>query len=214
MRYVVHGGDVISSRNYLASLKKKYKSTLYLDGEKLGVAGIEEAIRNRPLFSDRILTVVENYPAQEKIPSVDTSYDFIFWWSKTLREVPRAEKVIHFKDQSVFGVFRFADSIGQKQIKPTLLLLSKLLEEKVPPEKIIGVLTRQLKMIAQILDGEVDKVSTSQFVQKKLIGQAKHWDLKSTQEGLAFIFRTDIKIKKGQAKKEIALTDLAYYLCK
>jgi hypothetical protein len=214
MRYVVHGDDLISSRSYLASLKKKYKNTINLDGEKLGIKGIDEAIRNRPLSPDRMLTVVENYPSQEKTPSGDSSSDYIFWWSRTLREVPKAEKIIHFKDQSAFGIFRFSDSVGQRQIKPAMLLLSKLLEEKVPPEKIMAVLTRQLKMIAQILDGGADKVSTSQFVQKKLVGQAKQWDLKRTQEGLAFIFQTDLKIKRGKAKKEIALTDLVYHLCK
>ncbi len=213
MRYVIHGEDLISSRNCLSSLKKRYSNVVNLDGGKLSVRDLDEAISNSTLFTGKSVVVIENYPLPEKIPSLDSLSDLVFWWSRNLLNVPKADKVFHFKSQSAFGIFRFADSIGQKQAKSALPLLNKLLEERASAEKIIAMLTRQLKMIAQVLDGSADKVSKSQFVQKKLVSQAARWDFKKIQEGLSALFQTDLKIKQGKIKQHAALTFLIYRLC-
>lgn len=214
MKYIIHGDDLISSRNYLSSLKKKYGDIVTLDGSRLGTRELDNLINSSPLFPGKSVTVVENYPLSEKIPSLDSSSDLVFWWPKTIQKVPKVDKVFHFKTQSAFGIFRFADSVGQRQLKPALSLLNKLLEERVPSEKIIFVLTRQLKMIAQVLDGNVGGVSESQFVQKKLTTQAEYWDLKKIQKGLLILFQTDFKIKQGRVKPSAALVFLTYHLCR
>ena len=173
MKYLVHGEDIVSSRNYLSSLKKQYQNTVSLEGEKLSLEEFKEVASNLPLFPGRALIVVENFPDPKIIFSIDSVVDAAFWWPITLEEVPKADKIVYFKEKKAFGIFKFADSVGQRQIKTSLSLLSNLFEEKVSSEKIISIPTRQLKLIALVLDGDSDKVSSSDFVKKKLIYQSK-----------------------------------------
>ena len=214
MKYLVHGEDIVSSRNYLSSLKKQYQNTVSLEGEKLSLEKFKEIAFNPLLFPGKALIVVENFPDPKIIFSIDSVVDAAFWWPITLEEVPKADKIVYFKEKKAFGIFKFADSVGQRQIKTSLSLLNNLFEEKVSSEKIISILTRQLKLIVQVLDGDSDKVSSSDFVKKKLIDQSKLWSIKKIHIALALLFQIDIKIKKGVTKPEVALTFLAERLCK
>ena len=214
MKYLIHGEDTVSSRNYLSSLKRHYQNTVFLEGEKLSLEGFKEIASNPPLFPGKDLIVVENFPDPQKIFSIDSVVDVAFLWPISLEEIPKADKIFYFKEKKAFGIFKFADSVGQRQIKTSLSLLNNLFEEKVSSEKIISILTRQLKLIAQVLDGDSDKVSSSDFVKKKLIDQSKLWSIKKIHIALALLFQIDVKIKKGRAKPEVALTFLAERLCK
>ncbi len=214
MRYIIHGEGVVDSRKYLTSLKKRYEHNVFLDGTNLSLQAFNERALNPSLFPGETLLVIENFDGPEKIFSAKEALDSVFWWAKTLDKVPNADKVLHFKETSAFGIFRFADSIGQKKTREALILLDKLLEEKVPPENIVGVLVRQFKLIAQVLDGKLAEVSKSEFVRKKLSNQARNWNLKGIFGALALLFQTDLRIKKGQIKPQVALVFLTSELCK
>lgn len=213
MRYVIHGEDLISSRNYLRNLKKNYQNVVSLAGEKLSLQEFNEKVFNQNLFPGKTLILVENFSGRIPFPT-NSSTDIVFWWPKTILDLPDADKILHFKDNFSYGIFKFADSVGQRQANTSMVLLNRLLEERSPPEKIIAILSRQLKLIAQVLDGRADKVSTSSFVRKKLIDQSKFWNLKKIQEGFTLLFQTDLKIKKGVVKPEAALTFMIFHLCR
>ena len=214
MRYIIHGDDIVSSRNYLNSLKKQYQDVLSLEGPKITPTEFLNVAANQLLFPKKTIVVVENYTGPEKIFDMDTSLDTAFWWPKALQKIPSADKVLQFKSQSAFGIFKYTDSVGLKQTKESLTLLNRLLEERVPAEKIIAMLTRQIRMIGQVLDGGEEKASSSEFIRKKLDQQAKNWDIRKIQESLMVVFSVDIKIKKGEIKPESALTFLTYRLCR
>ena len=214
MRYIIHGDDIVSSRSYLNSLKDQYQDVVYLDGLKHTPSDFLDISANQPLFPKKTLVIVENYTGTEKIFEVKTLLDTAFWWPRALKKIPLADKVLQFKSQSAFGIFKYTDSVGLKQTKAALVLLNRLLEERVPAEKIITMLTRQIRMIGQVLDGGEVKASSSDFVRKKLAQQAKSWDMKKIQEALMVLFSVDIKIKKGKIKPDSALTFLTYRLCR
>ena len=213
MRYVIHGDDLVSSRNYLNSLKSQYQEVINIEDKKNSAAEYLDTVINQPLFNKKTLIILENYGGSEKIYELQTALDLAFWWPRSLQNVPTADKVVHFRNQSAFGIFRYADSIGQRQERTALVLLEKLIEEKVPAEKITAMLARQVKLIGQILDGELDRVSSSEFVRKKLYQQSKNWDFRRIQEALMLMFSVDIKIKRGEVKPESALTFLTHKLC-
>ena len=213
MRYIIHGDDLVSSRSYLNSLKSQYQEVINIEDKKNSAAEYLDAVINQPLFSKKTLVVLENYGGSEKIYELQTASDLAFWWPRSLQNVPAADEIVHFKNQSAFGIFRYADSIGQRQERTALVLLEKLIEERVPAEKITVMLARQIKIIGQILDGDLDKVSSSEFVRKNLDQQSKNWDSKRIQESLMLMFSVDIKIKRGEVKPESALTFLTHKLC-
>lgn len=215
MIYIIHGEDTISSRNHLSNLKRQYGYSAYLDGQKLTLQEFYEVAANQPLFSEKTLLIVENYTGEEKIFAIDTPHDLAFWWPKTLTKLPSVGKVFHFKERvKAGGIFRFADSVAQRQERSALLFLNNLLEDGVPPEKIISILTRQLKLLAQALKGDVDKVSSSEFVRKKVLEQSHNWTLKKIKEGFLLLFQVDLRIKKGMIKQDAGLTFLTSRLCR
>ena len=213
MRYIIHGDDTVSSRNYLSNLKSHYQDLIILDGKVLNQGDFLNLVSTQPLLPRKTLVVIENYKGPESIFRVKILLDSVFWWSKNLSKVPKGDRVQQFKDQNVFGIFKYVDSVGLKQQKQALLLLDKLLEERVPTEKIIAMLTRQLMMIGQVLDGEVFKISSSEFVRNKVSRQAINWNFQKVQEALITLFSVDVKIKSGKAKPIPAITFLTSKLC-
>lgn len=214
MRYIIHGDDLVSSRNYLKNLKNQYQDVINLDGTTLNLEDFLDVVSTQPLFSKETLVAVENYKGPEGIFEVRILLDAAFWWPRNLQKVPKGDKVQQFKNQNAFGIFKYADSVGLKQQKQALMLLDKLLEERVPTEKIIAMLARQFRMIGQVLDGEDFKVSSSEFVRNKLSRQSSNWNFQRVQEALVVLFSVDVKIKKGEVKPTPALTFLTYKLCK
>ncbi|MEX0617293.1 MAG: hypothetical protein WD231_05875 [Candidatus Woykebacteria bacterium] len=213
MKYVVHGDDIVASRRYVSSLKKNYQNSYLLEGEKGSLEEIYQQLLNEPLFDEKTLVIVENYSGSDKIFEDTYPVDVVFWWSKTLSKVPRADKSFYFRDSNAFGIFKLADSIGEKKLGPSLLLLNKLFDERVPPEKIISILARQLKLINQVLYGDVERVSSSEFVKQKLKNQVKLWNLKKLQRAFLATFQVDLLIKAGKIKPQPALTFLTVKLC-
>lgn len=213
MKYIIHGDDLVSSRKYLESLKNKYQESINVEGDGLSLETYTEIALNPSLFSKKTILSIENYSGPEKAFELNNHHDVVFWWAKTLIKIPKVDQVFFFKNQQAYGIFRFADAVGLKQEKTSVLLLNKLFEEKVPPEKIISILTRQFKLITQTLDGSNDKVSSSDFVRKKIEVQAKGWTVKKIHKALTLLFLTDIKIKKGEARPVSALTFLTRNLC-
>jgi len=167
MKYIIHGDDLTSSRKYLEVLKNKYQESITLEGDRLNLENFSEVALNSSLFFKKTVIIIENYSGSEKIFEVSTLHDVVFWWSKTIIKIPKVDKIVLFKNQQAYGIFKFADTVGLKQEKTSLLLLNGLFEERVPPEKIISILTRQFKLITQVLDGSIDKVSKSDFVRNK-----------------------------------------------
>ena len=212
MRYIIHGDDEVSSRIYLHNLKKQYQQTTTLNGKNLSPQDYSEIVTNQPLFSGKVLVIIENYLGTEKIYSIKSLVDVAFWWSRNLSKTPVGDKTIYFRDKDAFEVYRFADSVGNKQKKTSLLLLNKLIEENSPPEKIISALTRQFKLIAQVLDGEKKMISKSDFVIKKISAQANNLSIKEIQKDMMLLFQVDLLIKSGKQKPNIALNFLVHRL--
>ena len=214
MRYIIHGDDLISSRNYLKNLKNQYQDVINLDGTTLNLEDFLDVVSTQPLFPKKTLIAIENYNGPANIFEAKILLDAVFWWPKSLQKVPKADKVHQFKNQNAFGIFKYADSVGLKQQRQALVQLDKLLEERVPTEKIIAMLARQFRMIGQVLGGEGFRVSSSEFVRNKLSKQSSNWNFQKVQEALVALFSVDVKIKKGEVKPTPALTFLTYKLCK
>lgn len=213
MRYIVHGDDTVSSRSYLNNLKSQYQDLIILDGKVLNQGDFLDLVSTQPLLPRKTLVVIENYKGSESIFKTKIVLDVVFWWSRNLQKVPKGDKVQQFKNQDTFGIFRYVDSVGFRQQKRALVLLNKLLEERVPAEKIIAMLTRQFRMIGQVLDGEDLRVSSSIFVRNKLAEQSNNWNFQEVQEVFVTLFLMDVKIKKGYLKPTPALTFLTSKIC-
>ena len=198
MKYILYGEDTVSSRNFLLKLKSQYGSYINLDGKKLDKQRFQEAVLNSPLSKTRELIIIEDFNEKHLDWAAALQADIVFWSASNVSVVdPKVDKVFYFKDSKNYSLFRLADSVGLKQEKAAFANLQTLLEKGTNPEKIIWLLGRHFKLLVFALSSEKDKISTSDFVRRKILEQASFWSLPELAKAFRLLFETDLRIKKG-----------------
>jgi DNA polymerase III delta subunit len=205
MIYLLYGPDTVSSRTYLLKLKKNYSdhTTIEVKRQKDKV----EIPTNTGLFGNKRLIIVENLIPKEEAPFKSSeSIDIVIWTSEVVIPPKWVDKSLVFKQENQASTFKLADAVSYGQEKQALLILKNLLLEKTPVELIIGSLVRQLRLLSLVIEGEVETISKSSFVQEKTREQGKKWSLKKVKKALLLVMKADFGIKTGQINAETALT--------
>ena len=138
------------------------------------------------------------------------------------REVdPEAVRLLVNQAQEV-NVFALVDAVGQGQLKPALAALHALLEAGEPPERILGMLARQVRLLLQARDladrrASGDEVARTLglagFPLRKVQEQARLFTLPRLLEMHRRTLEADLAVKTGQQERALAIellvTDLA-----
>ena len=121
------------------------------------------------------------------------------------------------------SVFEMVDSILQRQPKPAIGLLHKLLDEGATPTYLLFMIIRQFRLALQAKDllarrlpmGEMASSLglTSDYALRKTVEQAKRYPLAQLREIYRSLLDTDVSIKTGVLKGELALDLLLAKLC-
>jgi len=114
------------------------------------------------------------------------------------------------------NVFEMVDALGNRNGPLALRMLHRLLEED-EPLRLYGMIVRQFRLLLltrELLDAgnreaEIAKqLKTYPFVARKLIGQVRHFSLKSLEEIFRKLLEVDEAIKTGQVPAEVVLDTL------
>lgn len=167
------------------------------------------------MFGEKLLVIVENYlPKEDNLDSLPAEVDIVFCKTGGVEKIPNwVDKHLNFKLPNQVNAFRLSDCVGYRQEKLSLTLLEKLFQENIPSEIIIGSLVREFRLISLVLAGELEKVSTSPFLQRKIREQANYWDKKKVKKAILRILKVDWGIKTGQSESQSSLTLLISSLC-
>ncbi|MBU1127168.1 hypothetical protein KKF11_02385 [Patescibacteria group bacterium] len=153
---IIHGENTVQSRDYLNSLiaqaKIQKKEIVKLDGRKLDLVTIQEALRNVNLFSSEKLVIVERFFSNPKKNIIEflseKDYDnLVFWEDKEL--YPSQTKGLKtetklFKLPAI--VFNFLDSVYPSNYKISLRLFHECLK-KTSAEQIFYLLIKQVRFM-------------------------------------------------------------------
>lgn len=167
MIVILHGEDIARSRKALESAKtqKKSQEVITLDGAKITLSELKQALEAKSLFGQERIVILENFlgsrktKEQEKIidylKSEKQNLDLIIWEdqevnSLLLRSFPHAQVQVFKLDPLLF---RFLDTLkpqnSQKMIEALRLALTQ-----EDANLIFYLLVRQFRLLLVLRNGE------------------------------------------------------------
>jgi DNA polymerase-3 subunit delta len=111
-------------------------------------------------------------------------------------------------------IFALVDAIGQQQGKTAATLLRRKLEAGEEPLYLLGMITRQIRLLTQVrekmdqgyrLDQVADEVNIHPYVAEKLARQVMNFHLRQLEDIHRQLLETDVAIKTGQIDPAVAL---------
>lgn len=208
---ILHGENTVLSRHKLIGFTQNFKGEIVrLEGGKLSLTDLKQAVESSSLFGQKRLVVIENLFTRR--PSADKekllkylkeqkSTNLIIWERKTID----GRSLISFKFAQIEKfvipaiIFKFLDSLSPQNKAKTLFLCHQILRQE-PPEMIFYMLTRRIRNLLIVKDlGEKGLEKMAPWQKAKLARQAKQFNLKQ----LLFFYQNLLKIdwqqKTGRA---------------
>lgn len=120
------------------------------------------------------------------------------------------------------NIFKMVESITKKDADTAVKILNTLLFQKEEYVKILGMITRQLRLCLQILVMTQDKVSEREIKAKLNLGDyaygsisklLRYCKVHELKRGLELCLKADYNIKSGKLPSEAALELLVVNLC-
>ena len=211
MLTIIHGENVVASRNYLLSqidqLKKKGQEAFFLDEKNFTPEKLVAALE-KDLFGRQKIVVFESFsrlkPNQKKegikIIKQHPEAPLFLWQAKTLpasflKTFPTAQ-VRLFKPSPV--LFQFLDSFSPKNKQKAVFFLNQVLK-KEETGLVFYFLTRRISDLILIKENHEEKISARQAWQKeKLKKQAENFSQKQLVSFLCQLIWLDYQQKTGQ----------------
>lgn len=207
---VLHGDNLVDSKNRLGELKKDAVEIISFPGDKLTVGDVKQALESESLFGTDRLIVIENLLSSKtsKIKEEILNYlssnafspEIILWEGKelspsVLKKFPQA-RISNFKPLT--NIFRLVDSLKPEKGVELIRLFHDLIKTEAP-EVIFVMLARQFRNL--ILAKERGDSYFSLFApwqRGKLESQSKYFTLKNLLSYQRKLLDIDAKIKLGQ----------------
>lgn len=207
---ILHGENTVLSRQKLTNLSQHFQGeVLHLEGEKINLTDLKQAIESSTLFGQARLVIIENLfvrrPSKEKEElfkylKEEKPKNLIIWERKTID----GRSLISFKFAQIERfviptiIFKFLDSLSPQNKSQSLYFFHQCLRQE-PPEVIFYMLSRRVGNLILAADlGEKGLEKMASWQRSKLIHQTKQFNLKK----LIFLYRQLLKIdweqKTGQ----------------
>ena len=111
-------------------------------------------------------------------------------------------------------VFDLVDAIGHRETARSLELLHQLLDDLAPPLYLLAMLGRQVRLLIQVKELQRRGIRPPEFakilklhpyVVEKVVAQTPHFSMAQLEKAHDRIVQTDLAIKTGRLKDELAL---------
>lgn len=210
---LLHGDDIVSSRKALEALKlsRQQSEVLFLEGPKVSLTDLKQALESSSLLSSSRLVVLEEFlssrPDKEKLAYLGSGQfgaDLIFWERKKIspgmiKKLGPQTKVQLFKTPAL--VFRFLDNFGSPNQKGSLLLLEKVLAS-APLSLVFYLLVKRIRDLLLVKDQK--NPSQVQIWQlKKLQTQARFFRSGSLEKIYGRLLEIDRAEKRGESRFDL-----------
>lgn len=214
---ILHGDDIVTSRKVLnqeiSQAKDKDSEIVRLNGKKLTLNELQQALESKSLFFSERLTVIENLlssPLGKEKTSIISYLKKNFFANLILFEEKEIKKISGFKKATIQlfklppTIFQFLDSLTPGNGERSLTLLNICLRQS-SAEMVFYMLARQVKFLIMAVDlGRKGLVGLHPFQQEKIARQAK----KFTFSQLLFLHRKLLQIdweqKTGRASMPLS----------
>lgn len=201
MIHLIHGPDITSSRNLLAKIRNNASQVLVLDARSEKKTDLKQKLSQTSFLSDNL--VILDWFEEKTLPrELKVEKELVVWTAQTLVDTSFAGKVSFFPVKSV-SIFKLTDAFGFRKVSLTQEYLDRVLFEKEPPEVVVSLLLRQIKLISFALSGDKQKISKSNFVQEKIADQSRLWSEKTLRRAIRALLEADLAVKSGLNPKVV-----------
>lgn len=214
---IIHGDDIVSSRNYLREEKQKQKDSVSFDASKITITDLAQNIQGSGLFSDTKTIFVDDFLSRLKKTNKDAKemMDFmiknhkisnIFLYES--KEISKRDLVV-FRDAGVKNfklpqnIFMFLDNIKPGNSKNLIGLFHKTLEAGVKEELIFFMIQRQFRLLLALSDSTSEKtidelVRLAPWQKGKLERQARLFSQDQLKLIYSKLYRIELGLKTGR----------------
>lgn len=226
---IVHGDDIVSSRNFYFEFKTKLKDFEVIDGKNFDYTKLIQTFEGNSLFGDEKNIFIENFFSNTKSNSTEFKkiIDYInknvdltvfFWESKTLTKIQSGSiKTADVKEFSYPKIlFTFLDSIKPRNISSINLFYD--LQKTMETELVFYMMVRQFRLLLSCLEEGKEKIEEAKRLApwqiSKLKSQARAFEKEKLISFYKKLYLIDYKTKYGltplnlNANIDIFLSDL------
>ncbi len=218
---ILHGENIVASRKALeqevATFKKKGADEIIaLDGGKLELTELKQALESTSLLGKNRLVIIENLLSSTKGKRKEEMLDYlkqenrdkplILWESKEigklgLKKLTSKAKINLFKIPPL--IFKFLDSLSSQNKKETLKLLHQCLRTD-SPEIVFYMICRQMRLLIIARDLGEKGLPLAPWQQAKFLNQAQKFSLDQLLKIHQRLLRIDYEQKTGKAPMPLA----------
>jgi len=213
---ILHGENIVVSRQKLTDKLNQFQGEIIrLEGEKINLTQLKQALETQSLFGQEKLIVIENFfsrPASKEKENLlryikeNKPPNLIVWERKTVDG--RALTSFKFAQIEKFvipaTIFKFLDSLSPQNKKNSLFLMHQCLK-KDAPEMVFYMLSRQVRSLIIAADlGEKGLERMAPWQKGKFVRQAKNFNLQQLLDFYKKLSEIDWRQKTGQAAMPLA----------
>ncbi|OGH07375.1 MAG: hypothetical protein A2171_02640 [Candidatus Levybacteria bacterium RBG_13_35_9] len=181
---IVHGNDIVSSRNFYLEFRTKLKDFQILDGKNFDYNTLIQVFEGNSLFTNEKNIFVEKFFSNNKSNSEEfkkitdylnknKSLNILFWEEKELTKTQvnsiKQADIKQFNYPQI--LFIFLDSLKPNNVKS--ILLFHQLKETMEEELIFFMIIRQFRLMLSVLEEGKDKIDEHKRLAPWQIGKLK-----------------------------------------
>ncbi|MBN1426776.1 MAG: DNA polymerase III subunit delta [Anaerolineae bacterium] len=153
----------------------------------------------------------------------DTELAKLATYTAGTRAISKEDVALLIPYSTEANIFQMVDALGQRNGKTALALLRKLLDAGDEPLRILGMFTRQYRMIIQMreqLDGGQSARGAAQtlgmrdFIAEKIASQSRQYRMEQLEHILEMLLKIDVAVKTGKLTGDLALEEFVVRLSK
>lgn len=219
MVLIIHGTDIISSRNLYFEEKNKYKDKTVIDGSGDIFDLLYQSSKNKSIFNDSPAVFIENFFSKNKSNTLvfkqisdfinkNTNANIIFWENQEISKTALAQ----FKNAEVKNfslpqkLFLFLDSIKPNN-SSALISLFYDLKKTMEIELIFFMLVRQFRLLLGVSESGADTIDEvkrlAPWQKSKLVSQFRYFDKNMLIETYNKLFLIENGQKTGKSANSL-----------
>lgn len=211
---ILHGDDIVASRNYFFDLKKKAHEPVILNGSDITVTDLTQALEGTALFQDQKHIFIEELFGKKKTASREfkeiaeyvaahsNTASVVIWEQKQL--TPATLKLIGSASAKLFklpqSVFLFVDGLRQENSSQLIELFRQALIN-TEPELVFYMIVRQYRLLLALSDESIEPIDEikkmAPWQKQKLQRQAQVLDIQTLKKHYRKLLEIDQAQKTG-----------------
>ncbi len=218
MKLLIHGSDIVESRNFLNSElerhRKKGLEIYRLDGSSVSPNELTQILESKTLFLQSQVVVIDSLLGRREsgekkkllsLVEADSTSELILWEEKAIK-VAELVKLHSFKPTEFklsSQIFQFLDSLGTSP--GTSLQLFHLVLRAEPAEKLLSSLCSRLHLLL-MAKVDPDSLKIQGFYRSKIITQASRIKVEDIQKKIREFLDIEYGLKSGQSTTPLETT--------